>query len=1116
MQSLPSKLFPRSARAFIASALVISTLTNAFALSPSQGSAPLQPAAPAGLEESAGETAAEALSLTPNNALSLSLLGTYATGVYSTEVSAAEIVAHDPATQRLFIVNGYSRTIDIVNMASPATPTLISSVSLGAYGLPNSVAVKDGIVAAAVEAPVKTDPGLAVFMDVTGTLQSTVTVGALPDMIAFSPDGRLVLTANEGEPSAGVDPEGSVSAIDVSGGVASLQPFSATRIAFTGFTTATIDPRVRLISQTATIAQDLEPEYIAFSPDGKRAYVTLQENNAVAIIDTNALSVLAIAPLGFKNHAIPGNGLDASDQDGAINIVEQNVFGMYMPDGIATYDANGATYLITANEGDARSYDERRVGALTLDPTAFPDPNAIKAAAALGRLNVSAVAHGPNRAFSPDTDGDGDIDRLYSYGTRSFSIWDSAGGLVFDSGDHMERVISNTVPSFFNSDATRGRDGRSPAKGPEPESVVIGAIGGRNYAFVALERVGGVMVYDVTSPGNPAFVNYTNNRVYTTTLSPAAKDLGPEGLLFIPAAQSPNGKPLLIVANEVSGSTSIFQIDTGSDVTLLHTNDVHARVFEYNVNGSASCSGTSCIGGAARMSGIVKQVRGAISNTLLLDAGDQFQGTLYYNLFRSSAITLTMNALGYDAMAVGNHELDNGPAELRRLIDGATFPVLSANMDVANEPLLAGKIRAGAIVTTAGGERYGVVGVTTEDTAFLSSPGPTVRFTPHVSATQSSVNALLAQGVNRVIVLSHLGYDVDLRLARVITGADVIVGGHTHTFLYSPVTTLPNSDAAVGPYPTPVTAGDGSTVLVVQAFQWGRYLGRLNVRFTPDGRVSSWSGNPIYLDSTVGNDPAVTAIVSPTLSAPVAALRAQEVGSTTTAMPILSGTLQICRAQECVLGNTVADALLWKANQLISTTRPASVTAQAAMGELPFDFAIQNGGGLRAPIDPPTVTVGEILETLPFGNSMATFEITGTHVISSLESGLSNFGVSGNGRFPQVSGLRYYFDPAKPVGQRLLGVFVLGANGQYAPINPARIYRIVTNDFMRKGGDGYVLFRDAALKPYDFGPGVDEALAEYIATRPNRTISPALEGRIVQGPPPPTSRRVLLPIAAKQ
>jgi 5'-nucleotidase len=264
--------------------------------------------------------------------------------------------------------------------------------------------------------------------------------------------------------------------------------------------------------------------------------------------------------------------------------------------------------------------------------------------------------------------------------------------------------------------------------------------------------------------------------------------------------------------------------------------------------------------------------------------------------------------------------------------------------------------------------------------------------------------------------------------------------------------------------------------------------------------VSSWSGNPIYMDSSIANDPAVIAIVSPTLTAPVAALGLEPVGRVTAPMDILSSTTQICRQQECTLGNLVADAMLWRANQLVSGTQQS-----------PFDFAVQNGGGLRAPLIPLTVTVANVLTVLPFGNSLATFELTGTHVISSLESGLANLGVSGNGRFPQVAGLRYYFDGTKPAGQRLLAVYVRGANGVFTPIDPNKIYRVVTNDFMRKGGDGYALFRDAALRPYDFGPALDGALQDYFASLPDRTVNPALDGRIIIGPPP-SLFRVLMPV----
>jgi 2',3'-cyclic-nucleotide 2'-phosphodiesterase (5'-nucleotidase family) len=1095
---------------YLAATVVIASSTLAFAPARAQNTfaaqrlatfanhAPLAPNQPLDSASADSNDAALALSTTPNGAIGLTLAATYATGVVTTSAPAAEIVAYDAASQRMFVSNAFSQSIDIVSIVTPSAPSLIASIPVSTVGTPSSVAVFSGTVAAAFEGAPVTAPGRVVFMDISGTVQTSVTVGALPDALAFSPDGKLLLVANEGEPAGATDPEGSLSAIDLSGGVGSLSQSNVTPLGFTHIATQTLDPRIRVISPTATLAQQLEPESLAFSPDGALAFVTLQNNNALAVVNINTLTITQLSALGFKNHAALGNGLDPSDNDGGINIASHGVLGMYMPDAIAAYQANNALYLVTANEGDVAS-DAKRVNTLSLDPGAFPDPTSIKANANLGRLYVATAKNAFGGSFSPDVDNDGDIDTLYSYGGRSFSIWDAAGGLVFDSGDHIERVISSTAPSQFNADFVSGRDARSPWHGPEPEAIVVGKVSGRDYAFVSLERQGGVMVYDISAPASPAFVQYVNNRVYTTTLSAAAKDLGPESLVFVPAS-GPNGKAMLLVANEVSGSVSVYTIGAGSDVTLLHTNDVHGRLVEYNVNGSTACAGTTCIGGVARMATVIKQVRATVSNTLLLDAGDQFQGTLYYNVFKADGVTLTMNALGYEAMAVGNHEFDNGADELRRLIDGANFPVLSANIDATTNATLTGRIKASTVLTTAGGERIGIVGLTTEDTAFLSSGGPTIKFTPHVTATQASVNDLRAQGIDRIVLLTHLGYDIDLKLASVVTGVDVILGGHSHTFLYSPPTAVPNGDNPSGPYPTPVIAPDGNTVLVAQAFQWGRYLGRLNVRFTPDGRVSSWSGNPIYLDSGIPNDPTVLSVVSPTLTAPVAALGLQAIGKVTAPMNILSGTTQICRQEECTLGNLVADAMLWRANQLVSGTQ-----------QLPFDFAVQNGGGLRAPLVPLTVTVGNILTVLPFGNSLATFELTGTHVISSLESGLANLGVSGNGRFPQVAGMRYYFDGTRPVGQRLLAVYVRGANGVFTPIDPNRVYRIVTNDFMRKGGDGYVLFRDAALRPYDFGPILDEALRDYFASLPDNTVNPALDGRIVAGPPP-AQFRISLPI----
>ncbi len=532
-------------------------------------------------------------------------------------------------------------------------------------------------------------------------------------------------------------------------------------------------------------------------------------------------------------------------------------------------------------------------------------------------------------------------------------------------------------------------------------------------------------------------------------------------------------------------------------VTLLHTNDFHGHVEQYNTNGSATCSATACIGGSARLKTAIDGIRSSVSNTLLLDAGDQFQGTLYYNIFRADIVTATMNALGYQAMAVGNHELDNGPSELLKLANGATFPILSANMDTSGEPSFAGnKIKPSVILTTADGTQYGIVGVTTEETVFLASPGQ-LRFTPHVTATQNEINALIANGIDKIIVLSHMGYDVDLQLASKLTGADVILGGHTHTFLYTPALARANGDVPQGPYPTVRSGADGNTVIVATAGSWGRYLGRLDVGFSLTGTVKTWGGAPILMDSTIPENGAVKSVITPTFTSQVLALRGAAIGTSTVPMSVEVSSVQICRANECVLGNLVADALLWRVSQITTS--------------IPADFAITNGGGLRAPIDAGSITQGEVLETLPFGNTIATFEITGTHVISSIETGLNNLGISGNGRFPQVAGLQYMFNPNNPVGKRLVSVSVRNPDGTYSPIIPTKLYRVATNNFMRTGGDGYVLFRDAAIRPYDFGPSLDEALTDYIKSRPNQTVSPAIEGRILA-----LAKRNFLPLAAKQ
>lgn len=503
-----------------------------------------------------------------SDAIALAPISTYATGIF--DASAAEIVEYDPASQRLFVVNANSATLDVLDISDPTNIQALNSISLTPYGgIANSVDIFNGVLAVAVENENTQLPGDAVFFDTDGNFLSAVEVGALPDMLTFTPDGTKVLVANEGEPNDDytIDPEGSVSIIDVSGGISNLTQDDVTTAGFTAFNdqkAALIANRVRIFGPDATVAQDLEPEYITVSADSATAWVALQENNALGVLDIASGEITDILPLGYKNYNLPGNGFDASDRDDAINIVNHPVYGIYQPDAIASYQVNGETFIITANEGDARDYDgyseEARVKDLVLDPTAFPNAAELQADEVLGRLTVT-TANG-------DFDGDGDFDRLYAFGGRSFAIWNEQGKLVYESDDEFERITAALLPQNFNSNnsANNSFDTRSDDKGPEPEGVTVGEIDGRTYAFIGLERIGGVMTYDVTDPQNAKFVNYINNRDFSgDPEAGTAGDLGVEGLTFISAADSPNGKPLLVTANEVSGTTTVFEITVNTE-----------------------------------------------------------------------------------------------------------------------------------------------------------------------------------------------------------------------------------------------------------------------------------------------------------------------------------------------------------------------------------------------------------------------------------------------------------------------------------------------------------------------------------------------------------------------
>jgi 5'-nucleotidase len=399
-----------------------------------------------------------------------------------------------------------------------------------------------------------------------------------------------------------------------------------------------------------------------------------------------------------------------------------------------------------------------------------------------------------------------------------------------------------------------------------------------------------------------------------------------------------------------------------------------------------------------------------------------------------------------------------------------SWPVLSANLDASREPKLVGKFHPYTIVTK-GNERIGIVGLTTRDTPITSSSGPTVTFADEAAALTRAVEALKARGVDKIVALTHIGYAEDKALAASVDGIDVYVGGHSHTFLET------GNDKAAGPYPTVVNTPSGAPALVVQAGAYGTHLGQLDLTFDAKGVLTGWSGKPVPLSNDVAMDAKVREKVAQ-LNVPLAQLRAVPVGE---AKADLVGTNDACRFGECNLGNLIADAMLW-------ATRDRGTR-----------IAIQNGGGIRTSIPAGRVTMGQVIEVLPFSNTVATFDVTGADLVASLESGVSKAHdktISGTGRFPQVGGMRYSFDPAKPEGSRIVSAEIREPDGTYRPVESAATYKAVTNNFVRTGGDGYALFAKAR-NAYDFGPNLEMVVAEYIkATGP---VAPAVEGRIKRG-----------------
>jgi len=497
----------------------------------------------------------------PTQQLTLNYVGSFKPGAGA--ASTAEVSAYDPATKRLFITSGVQNRLDIADFSNPNSVQHIKSVDLSPYGGGvNGVAFRNGMVALAID---NIDPqanGFVVFFNTNGDFLKQVTVGAMPDMITFTPDSSKILTANEGEPNNAytVDPEGSVSIIDVSGGIGSVDQSKVTTVLFTDFNAqeaALIAAGVRKLKSTSTLSQDLEPEYITFSADGSKAWIACQENNSIAELDIANKNFTRIWGLGLKDYnTVAGGGLDASNNGGVVHISNWPVKSYYMPDGMSSYTVGGKTYIVTANEGDEKELaglnERTTVGAVPLDPVKFPHAAMLKEPFNIGNFRITNL--------NGDNDNDGDYDDVINIGARSFSIWDSeTGALVWDSKDQIELFIAQH-PQFgaiFNADhGNNNRKGRSHSKGPEPEGITLAEINGEHYAFVVMERIGGTLVYNISDPTNPVLSDYRNER----TLNAFGGDLGGETSIYIKAENSPDGKHYLLVSNEVSGNLTIYQL----------------------------------------------------------------------------------------------------------------------------------------------------------------------------------------------------------------------------------------------------------------------------------------------------------------------------------------------------------------------------------------------------------------------------------------------------------------------------------------------------------------------------------------------------------------------------
>jgi 2',3'-cyclic-nucleotide 2'-phosphodiesterase (5'-nucleotidase family) len=1059
----------------------------------------------------------------PSAAPAFEFVGRYATGLAG---NSAEIATLSGTS--MYVTSADAVVVDVVDVSNPAAPTLTKRVDLSPYGASvTSVTASDRYVAASVVADPKTDPGTVVLMDKAGKILASTAVGALPDALTFTPEGMRIVVANEGEPNSygqsdSVDPEGSVSVITVLPFPRGRVHLLNRRLEFDAFNEGRYRHRhlpdgVRIFGPGATVAQDLEPEYVTISPDGGKAYVTLQENNAIAVIDLFPFAYIErIIALGYKDHGLPGMGLDASDRDsgvgneGAINIQAwDHVSGMYLPDQIAAFKMHGKTFVLSANEGDARDYDgfaeEERAGDVA-DTSVIPaaDDNA-----QLGRLTVTTAA-----PATPTGQAE-----LYAFGSRSFSIWDAAGNQVWDSGDLLEQVTARVYPGDFNSDNAENDsfDSRSDNKGPEPEAATVAKIGNRTLGFVGLERQGGVVITDLTDPASPTFLQYLVTRDFIGDA--VGPDSGPESISVL--ERGPGGTPLLAVSNEVTGTVGLFTTtssDGATDLTLLHNNDGESSLLP-----STFGSGASALvgGGIAPFKAVTdREIRSARDDgrsVVNVYAGDAFLAGAALTCSSPDQPTgpvydaVAQRRIAYDAHIFGNHEFDFTPTFLERFVreftdgDGnITQPFLSANLDFSGEPtwadlldadgLIVGEVTDGRVVarsavvmdptTTA---RIGIVAATTPLLSTISSPRNVVVTTADIPETatllQGEVDRLTSLGIEKIAVVSHL-QDIgnDVQLIGLLRDVDIAVaGGGDELLANAGDLLLPGDGGAsnpiVGPYPRVVNDSTGTPIPVVTTNGNYKYLGRLDVAFDADGNATVQGGGPKRVVSSasatppadaVTPDPALVAEVQTPVQACLAVLAATPVAMTDVAFN--RGRPSV-RAAQSNAGNLVTDAWLDTYDRYAVNAGLPARTATV--------LAIQNGGGIRdmggnflpsSGVTTDPISRLDVINTLPFDNTMVVVSgVTPSDLEQILERSAASLPGQG-GQFLQIAGFDVTYDTTKTAqvitaagvvttqGERVIsmtlddGTKIIDAG---EPVAGAPNVSLVTNNFTANGGDNY-------------------------------------------------------------